>query len=126
MNGRQKGKRIELEFRKMLESHGFLVNPTPPGTRFNLMTDHWGLFDMEAIAPQHSEFTMFIQIATRWKSGQDLKEIEAFPHSPYRKIYMVRRKDNSPFELKEYVMHQWLDFDLDGFFKIYGNRKIGG
>lgn len=125
MNGRQKGKRIELEFRRLLESWGFLVNPTPPGSMWNKQTDHWGRFDLEAIPSKRQEYTHYIQIATRWKAGEDRKYIESFPKSPYRRIFMVRKKDRRDFEMKEFLMGEWLELDLSDFESIWSLGKPG-
>lgn len=122
MNGRQKGRRIEKEFEDLLKQYGFLVNPTPAGTMFNRHTDHWGMFDAEAISIIEPALTFLFQIATRWKCGQELKAIEQFPASPWRKVFMVRRKDRKEFELKEWVGGRWMDEGLTSFLNCYGKR----
>ena len=122
MNSRAKGRRIENEFMKLLTDHGFIVNPPVPSRKFNKQVDHWGgRFDVEAISLRYPEPTFFFQISTRWKCGNDRTHIEKFPASPSRRVYMVRRKDNSGFELKEYMgLPGWEDVAVASFLGTYG------
>lgn len=113
-----------MEFLSMLEGYGFLVNPPVPSQMWNKHVDHWGRFDLEAIPLKHQELTFFIQIATRWKFGQQLKDIESFPKSLYRRVFMVRKKNYEPFEIKEYLMGAWIEHNLFDFLNMYGTKLI--
>ena len=121
MNKRAKGKKIELEFCKLLLKNRAMINRACPGTKWNRGTDLWdGRFDVEAILAKFPNLLCLFQISTRWKTGKERAHIEDFPSSPYRRIFMVRRKDNHPFEVKEWVGGEWMDFEL---YRLLGIRN---
>lgn len=98
MNTVAKGTRLEREFGEVLKGNGYVIHRTTR-SQFHA-NDIWGCFDIMAKHPDKADFTLYFQISTQWKSGKALKEIEAFPAGMYDKVYLVRKKDRQPFELK--------------------------
>jgi hypothetical protein len=121
---KKKGDRIEKDFMSRLENMGFVcdraersIRIIPVFSQAPCVTCHrrptwtitkkhdtFGCFDIIAKHRKFKDYTYYFQIAAnRWKYGDDRKNMEDFPAGNYDYVYMVRKMDRKPYELKKLI-----------------------
>lgn len=88
----KKGRKHELEYKKILEERGYLVSLAPTPTKWNKEVDYFGLFDGMAIK-EHEKPILF-QVKTN-STGGVLKKLSNFAQKyPLIDFYLIIRKTN--------------------------------
>lgn len=157
-NALRKGYQIEKNFCERLQQEGYITDRAersmrlipnfkiPPCPRckrawsFPITKKHdtFGLFDVVAKHPDFPLYTLYMQVATRWKDkawregyvdekGKFHHGAHTFPASKYDIVCQVRKEDRKPFEVRmltskltssngvHRIEKSWAEFSLEEF-----------